>query len=98
MDRRDRVVSGGLVDRPPAHASLVRLGRAVAVHVDADVNGGQPALGTGELEPRRHLHFRPVAPQLDAGVTRPRLRDELVDPLGQLSQGALERVETLALD
>jgi hypothetical protein len=68
------------------------------VHVDAGVGRGQPALGTGELDPGEDLFGRFVAAQLCSGGCSPGGLGELVDPGLELGQRTLERVEALALD
>jgi hypothetical protein len=68
------------------------------VNVDARVRARQAFFRAGKLEPGRDLLGRFVASQLGLGGASPHGFGELVDPGLELGQGALERVEALALD
>lgn len=68
------------------------------MHVDACVGAGQPALGTGELDPSQNLSGRFVATQLGLCGCSPGGVGEFVDPGLELGEGALDRLEAQPLD
>jgi hypothetical protein len=68
------------------------------VHVDAGAGAGQATLGPGQLESGEDLPLGTVLAQLRVRWGCPRAVRELIDPGLELGQGALERVEALALD
>ncbi|HET6866613.1 MAG TPA: hypothetical protein VFH80_11920 [Solirubrobacteraceae bacterium] len=66
--------------------------------VDAGVGAGEPALGTGQLDPCQDLLSRFVTAQLGLCGCSPGRLGELVDPGLELGEGALERVEAQPFD
>jgi hypothetical protein len=58
----------------------------------------QATFRTGQLDPGQQLFGRFVAAQLGLRGRAPRGLGELLDPGLELGQGALERLEALALD
>jgi len=97
-NRGHRALVGASIDRAAPDPTQVRRGRAVGVHVDASVHRGQPALRTGQLEPRHHLLLGAVPPEPRVGGTCRCAVDEVVDACLERVERGLERVEAKSLD
>jgi hypothetical protein len=77
-----------LLDDLASETPEVRLGRAVAAHVDSGAHRRDDALGTGQLDPRSDLLDRIELPELDVdGFPRGRARE-----LSRASLRGVERV------